>query len=89
MASREELETLAAEIAYNNDGSFHLEFGEEYEALTKEEQSIVFDLVWEDLANCDECGWHFLQDNLEVDKATGDCLCWQCHSQREDEEEEE
>lgn len=82
----EKLATIADETIAYADGSFNLNYSEEYHNLTLEEQGKVEELVFEQIGNCDECGWHFNYENLETVDGHGE-LCWSCASNVNDEDE--
>jgi hypothetical protein len=87
MATQEELDRIIEETISYSDGSFYMSWGDGYEELTKEEQDKVAKEVYQEIHNCDGCGWHFHVDNLEQYIASGDCLCWHCANDREEENE--
>ena len=82
----EKLVAIADEIIAYADGSFYIDQPEEYDNLTVEEKGKVDDLVFEQIGNCDECGWNFNYDNLEMVDGHGE-LCWACASNVDDEDE--
>lgn len=82
----EKLLLIAEEIIAYADGCFYLEQPEAYDNLTLEDKGKVDDLVFEQIGNCDHCGWHFNYDNLETVDGHGE-LCWTCASNVEDEDE--
>jgi len=84
----DKLNLIADEIIGNADGSYRLYYPEEYNALTFEEQGKVDDLVYEEIAECESCGWNFRYENLEMVDGHGE-LCWACASNVDDEDEEE
>jgi len=86
----DKIQTIADEIIAYSDGSFNIEWGEAYEALTPEEQSEVAQIVNDNIANCDGCGWNFLIESLQQ-HSDGQCYCWRCYEDviGEDEEENE
>jgi hypothetical protein len=81
------IDEIAQEIIDGSDGSFNVEWGEDYSALPLYKQAQVEEIVWQEIASCDGCGWHFHVDNLEQHIASGDCLCWHCANDREEENE--
>jgi hypothetical protein len=85
----EKLSIIADEIIGHSDGSFNIEWGEEYGALSPEEQGEVDALVFDTIGNCNSCGWHFTYDSMET-HADGECYCWRCYEDviTEDEENE-
>ena len=82
----EKLLLIAEEIIAYADGCFYLEQPEAYDNLTLEEKSKVDDLVFEQIGNCDHCGWHFNYENLETVGDHGE-LCGSCAGNVEDEDE--
>lgn len=82
----EKLVAIADEIIAYADGSFYIDQPEDYDNLTVEEKGKVDDLVFEQIGNCDECGWHFNYDNLETVDGHGE-LCCACASNVYDEDE--
>lgn len=82
------IERIANEIIEYSDGAFHIEWGEEYENLTIEERQEVDAIVYDNIANCDGCGWNFIIDALEQ-HSDGGCYCWGCYQDNLDEEEED
>lgn len=87
------LERIANDIIGYSDGSYHVEWGEEYEKLSSEDQLKVQELVWAEIDSCSDCGWHFMVDSMEYNEDAGELLCFTCASNREanniDEEDEE
>lgn len=88
------LSEIAQEIIEGSDGSFYMEWGEDFEQLEEPARSQVEEMVWEEIASCEDCGWHFHVESLEQHIDSGDNLCWKCANDREeaeseDEEEEE
>lgn len=85
------LEEIAQEIIDGSDGSFHVEWGEDFEQLEEPARSQVEAMVWEEISNCDCCGWHFHVDHLE--QINGEMVCWKCEddvrAEEEDEEDED
>jgi len=86
--TREELRTIADEIIGYSDGSFHMEYSDEYDALTPEEQAVVDDIVNTEIGNCEACGWHWTYDNMEQ-HSDGAHYCWECYRDVLAEEEDE
>jgi hypothetical protein len=81
------LERIADEIIAYSDGSFRKAWSEEYDELTLEEQGKVEQIVFDNIANCDGCGWNFIIDALEQ-HSDGQCYCWQCYQDVVEEEDE-
>jgi formylmethanofuran dehydrogenase subunit E len=88
MSTKEELEIIADEIIGYSDGSFNIEWGEEYTALSLEEQNQVDEMVFEVIDNCDACGWYFIWDSMET-HSDGECYCWRCYEDKLEENEED
>ena len=84
------LEEIAEDIIGYSDGSFGIEWGEDFERLSAEDKQTVHDMVYEQIADCNHCGWHWSVDNLE--EVDGECYCWRCYEdviEREEEEQDE
>lgn len=81
------LEEIAQSIIGYSDGSFHIEWGEDYENLSLDDQHKVEHMVLEEIASCDGCGWHFHVTNLEQYVDTGEVLCSNCMDDKESEME--
>jgi hypothetical protein len=82
----DKLNLIADEIIGYSDGSYRLDYPEEYNALTFEEQGKVDEMVYEQIGECDHCGWHFNYDNLEMVDGHGE-LCGSCVAGVADEDE--
>lgn len=78
---------IAEDIIAFADGSYSIDWGNDYDNLSKEDQTKVLDMVYAEVACCDECGWHFHKDNLE--EYDGECICRTCANARDLELEEE
>ena len=72
------LEEIARDIIDGSDGSFYMEWGDDIEQLSDSDRSKVEDMVWQEISNCDSCGWHYHADNMEHFDDTGETLCWKC-----------
>ena len=83
----EKLAIMAEEIIGYADGSFHLYYPEEYHELTLEEQTKVEELVFEEVGNCEICGWNWTYNHMEQHERHG-WLCCHCESNLEDDEDE-
>ena len=83
------LEEIANEIIGWSDGSFYIEWGDDFQKLDEPDRSKVEDMVNEEIASCDCCGWHWHVESMENFIDTGDNLCWKCAEDRREEEEEE
>lgn len=83
------LEEIANDIIAGSDGSFYMEWGDDFAQLEEPARSQVEDMVWEEIASCGDCGWHFHVDSMEQHLDSGDMLCWKCANDREEEESEE
>ena len=84
------LNLIADKIIGYSEGAFHIEWSEEYEALSFEEQAKVEDMVFDVIGNCNGCGWNFTRDSLNT-HSDGECYCYRCYEDilEEDEESEE
>lgn len=76
---------IAEEIIEYSDGSFHIAWSEEYDALSISEQRQVEDVVYDNIASCDGCGWNFSVDSLE--QLHEGSFCWQCYDDVDEESE--
>lgn len=83
------LEEIAQDIIAWSDGSFCIDWGEDFDNLSLDDQCKVEDMVLEEIGSCDGCGWHSHVTNLESYPDTGESLCGRCASERDDEEEED
>jgi hypothetical protein len=91
LTMNEKLTAIADEIIGYSDGSFYIAWGEEYTALTPEEQSEVDTIVYDSIGNCNECGWNFTYDSMET-HSDGESYCWHCYEdviEREEGEDNE
>lgn len=87
MKTAEELAKIAENIIHESTGSFHMEWGEEYEKLSAEEQSAVNDIVYDQISDCADCGWNYAVFDME--NIGGEYLCSRCEWERERAEEED
>jgi hypothetical protein len=83
------LEEIAKEIIDGSDGSFYIEWNDDFQKLDEPDRSKVEDMVNEEIASCDCCGWHWHVESMENFVDTGDNLCWKCAEDRREEEEED
>lgn len=83
------LDEIAQDIISGSDGSYYITWGEDFERLAEADRERVEAMVWEEIASCDGCGWHFHLNNLEQHIDSGDSVCWRCDSDREEENESE
>ena len=81
------LDKIAQNIIEDSDGSFYMEWGDDIEHLNDADRSKVEDMVWQEISNCDSCGWHFNINSLE--NIDGENLCWKCAEDYENEEEDD
>ena len=81
------VEEIAADIIGGSNGSFYMEWGEQYAALSLEDQRKVEDIVNEEIGTCDCCGWHWATFDLEQSMSSGQLLCWKCAEDEENEDE--
>lgn len=87
--TKTELDAIADEIINYSDGSFYMEWGEEFEALNEADQKYVEDQVYAAIGNCSLCGWHFTSDSMDVHDSDGEPYCWRCYEEVTAEEEED
>ena len=83
------LEEIAEEIIGYADGSFHLDWGDDFDSLGATDQRKVEDMVHQEISNCDHCGWHFSNQNMESGLLSGDWLCYSCANTEQEEADEE
>lgn len=81
------LEEIAQDIIGWSSGSFYMEWGEDFEQLEEPARSQVEDMVNEEIASCDCCGWNWHVESMEHFDDTGESLCWKCADDRLTEEE--
>lgn len=84
---KQKLDSMAEEIISASDGSFYMEYGEDFEKLSVDEQGYVEDIVHESISTCDHCGWHWHVDNL-CQNDRDEMLCWKCEDTEAEENEE-
>ncbi len=83
------IDEIAEDIITMSDGSFYVEWGEDYSALSLEDQAKVEEIVWQEIDSCACCGWHFNNNNLSShDNADGQ-VCDSCYNELEEAEEDE
>lgn len=82
------LEEIAQDIIAGSDGSFYMEWGDDFARLEEPARSQVEDMVNEAIASCDCCGWNWHVESMEHFDDTGDTLCWKCADDRLTEEED-
>jgi len=70
------LEEIAQDIIAGSDGSFYMEWSDDYDNLNDADRSKVEDMVWKEIQTCDCCGWHWHVDHLE--QIDGESVCWKC-----------
>lgn len=78
------LEEIAQAVIAESNGSFYIEWGEEFEQLNSADQQRVEDLVYREISPCECCGWHWHVDDLET--VNHELVCWKCASDIEQEE---
>lgn len=83
------LEEIANEIIAGSDGSFYLDWGDDFERLEEPARTQVEDMVNEAITSCDCCGWHWSTESMEHFEDSGETLCWKCADDRLTEEEED
>lgn len=54
--------------------------------ITYEQKQEVQNLVYFLLSPCDDCGWHFMIEDMNTIE-TGELICWQCEQNREEEDD--
>ena len=81
------LEEIAQDIIGSSDGSFYMEWGEYFEQLEEPARSQVEDMVNEEIASCDCCGWNWHVESMEHFDDSNETLCWKCADDRPTEEE--
>jgi len=83
------IDDIAEDIITMSDGSFYVEWGEDYSTLSLEDQAKVEEIVWQEIDSCACCGWHFNNNNLSShDNAEGQ-VCYSCYNDLEDGAEED
>lgn len=85
---RDKVEEIVDQIVTYSDGTFDIQWTEEFEKLSEEDQEKAEALVHEALGNCDMCGWTWARDNLEYHESTAQEYCWKCYSTVEEDEDE-
>lgn len=70
------LEDIAKDIISWSDGSFYIAWNEYFQKLDEAGRSKVEDMVNEEIASCDCCGWHWHVDSMEHFVDSGDSLCY-------------
>lgn len=81
------LDEIAQDIIDGSNGSFYMEWGDDIEQLSDSDRSKVEDIVWQEISNCDSCGWHFHHEDME--NVDGENLCWKCAEDAMDNDEED
>jgi hypothetical protein len=83
------IDEIAEDIITMSDGSFYVEWGEDYSALSLDDQAKVEEIVWQEIDSCACCGWHFNNNHLSShDNADGQ-VCDSCYNDLEEAEEDE
>jgi hypothetical protein len=82
----DKLGLIADEIIGYSSGSLNIEWTEEYDQLTYEEQLKVQELVYDEIEDCSGCGWNFHNEELEQ-YSDGEGYCWSCYQEIEESEE--
>jgi hypothetical protein len=83
------VDEIAETIIGYADGSFSIDWGEDFDALSESDQRKVEDIVNEQISSCDCCGWYFHNQNMETGEMSGDWLCYSCAQTEADEAAEE
>ena len=81
------VEEVAEEIIGSSEGSFYIEWGDDFQQMDAAKQAEVENIVFERLSSCEGCGWHWANENLE--DINGEALCFSCAQDAIDEEEED
>lgn len=89
------IEEIAEDIISFSDGSFYVEWGEDYSALSLDDQAKVEEIVWQEIDSCACCGWHFNVNSLSGHDDADGQVCNSCYNdldeqanENEDEEDE-
>lgn len=83
------IEEIAEEVIMMSDGSFHVEWGDDYSALSLDDQAKVEEIVWQEIDSCSCCGWHFNVNHLgSHDDADGQ-VCDSCYNDLEEQANED
>ncbi len=82
------IDEIAEDIITMSDGSFYLEWGDDYAALSLEDQAKVENIVWMEIDSCACCGWHFNNNHLSSHDNADGLVCDSCYNDLEDEREE-
>lgn len=80
------IEEIAQDIINGSDGSFYLEWSEDYENLDAADRAIVEDMVHEEISSCDVCGWYFRSSDMS--NIDGQLVCYKCEEDIQEEEED-
>ena len=83
------IEEIADDIINHSKGSFSIARTDEYEALSKLDQSKVDDLVGEEIQPCGSCGWYWHNDSMERSIEFDEEVCPSCADNERDAAEEE
>jgi hypothetical protein len=83
------VEEIAEEIIGYSDGSFVIEWGEDYDKLEKHDQDRVEELVHESIGDCAVCGWNYHVDSLSEHHKHDGSVCWRCYEDLDEKDEEE
>ena len=79
------LADIAGDMIKSSDGAFYLYEPEEYLALGTQDRQTVLDIVYEHIATCGVCGWHFHVDSLSEHEKADEPVCWRCYDDLEGE----
>ena len=85
----EKLELIADEIIGYSDGSFHIGWTEEFEALNAEEQEQVREMVDAQISECAHCGWNWAVESLTYHDRIDGHVCHFCYADLDDADEED
>lgn len=84
--NKEELQDIADEIICYSDGVYDIQYTDKYYSLSFADKNTVRDMIFEQIDNCEECGWFWDVDHLDSLPNSGELLCWQCLQHLEEEE---
>jgi hypothetical protein len=83
------IDEIAEDIISMSDGSFYVEWGEDYAALPLDDQAKVDEMVWQEIDSCACCGWHFNVWHLSGHDDADGQVCDSCYNELEEQREEE
>jgi hypothetical protein len=74
------IEEIADEVIRMSDGSFYVEWGEDYSALSLDNQAKVEEIVWQEIDSCACCGWHFNVNSMSGHDDAEGLVCDSCYN---------